>query len=96
MGQDLGSQPVASAWRKVVSTVSRRQGLGNLLHCGVVGKQLVSGGRPGMGGWTILAGEFCLNMAYGVGKACVWKAQHGLWFRESQCVQVFLEFTTRT
>lgn len=85
IGQNLGPQPVARAWTEVVGTVSRRQDLGNLLHGGIVGKQLVSGGRPAMGGWTRLPGEFCLSMVYG--KSCVWRAHRGLWGKEIRCVE---------
>lgn len=74
MGQGLGSQPVAMACREVVGTGSRRQSLGSLLHCGIVRKQLASGGRPGMGGRVVLPGEFYLSSA--------------LWRREVQCVEV--------
>lgn len=49
MGQGLGSQLVARACREVAGTVSRRQSLGSLLHCRIGGKQLVSGGRLGLG-----------------------------------------------
>lgn len=86
IGQNLGPQPVARALRKVVGTVSRRQDLGNLLHGGIVGKLLVSGGRPAMGGWTRLPGEFCFSMAYGIGESCVWRVPCGLWCKEIRCV----------
>lgn len=40
-----------------------------------------------MGSWTRLPGEFFPSMAYGTGKSCVWKAHHGLWCKEIQCME---------